>query len=99
MNQYLVPEINEELFINHSCMPNAYVDLSARPTLTALRDIIQGEEICFDYAATETDAAYEMYCNCREHGCRRIIRSWAYLPLETKKKYRLLGIVPDYINR
>lgn len=69
---------NEARFFNHSCEPNceAYV-FDDRAYLYAMRDIIRGEELTFDYklqSAVErkvTKADKEMYkCLCGAPTCR-----------------------------
>ncbi len=52
-NHFLVPRpIGEGDYVNHSCNPNA--GLSGQIALVAMRDIQPGEEICFDYAMSDT---------------------------------------------
>jgi hypothetical protein len=65
-------------FTNHSCNPNsvikAYIEGDkARVCLIAIRDIKIDEEICFDYATTETDLTPKLKfqpCLCMAHNCR-----------------------------
>lgn len=50
---FLVPhQIEDADFVNHSCNPNAGVQ--GQSMLIAMRDIATGEEICFDYAMTDS---------------------------------------------
>jgi SET domain-containing protein len=69
---------NEARFFNHSCEPNceAYV-FDDRAYLYAMRDIVRGEELTFDYklqSAIEhkvTKADKEIYkCICGSKNCR-----------------------------
>lgn len=56
--------------INHSCEPNSAI--VHYNELVALRDIREGEEICYDYSATDWPNddywdgynAWEMVCHC-----------------------------------
>jgi SET domain-containing protein len=57
---YLVPtELTPADYVNHSCAPNA--GLHGDRILVALRDIRPGEEICYDYAMTDT-SNYDEFC-------------------------------------
>lgn len=60
-------------FCNHSCNPNAYVDKwvvgkKLRMGIFAKRDIIKGEEICFDYNVDRYGATAQP-CYCGEKNC------------------------------
>lgn len=59
-------------YVNHSCSPNAYVNLT-NLTLTALRDIKTGEEITCNYDLTEGEEGFHFVCNCRSRNCRKQI--------------------------
>ena len=72
-------------FLNHSCDPS--VGIKGRLSLTALRDMKEGDEITIDYSTIEGDPLWEMECACGAQGCRKIIRSVHYLPKQQFKKY------------
>lgn len=63
-------------FLNHSCAPCAV--LRGR-TLVALRTIVAGEQITFDYATTEYEMAEPFACGCGAAACRGVIRGFAVL--------------------
>jgi hypothetical protein len=54
--------------INHSCNPNSHLD--GQICLKASRDVAPGEEICFDYATSDSTPYDEFYCACGEANCR-----------------------------
>jgi len=54
-------------FLNHGCGPNAAV---VGRSLVALRRIGRGDEITFDYNATEYDMASPFRCRCGGPSCR-----------------------------
>ena len=91
------------VFINHSCDPNAAV--TRRNTLVALRDVAIGEEIAYDYSATEWSnhenwQGYDdwvMDCNCGKAVCRRRIREFCFLPVSLQGKYVSRGWCTDFI--
>lgn len=69
---YLIPrETCPADWVNHSCNPNA--GIRGQITLVALRDISTGEEICFDYAMTDSSAYDEFICECGTPNCRQRI--------------------------
>src|SRR5258708_12005216 len=49
-------------YFNHSCDPNT--GLSGQSALVAMRDIEAGEEVCFDYAMSESHPLFEFECHC-----------------------------------
>ena len=58
---------NESRLINHSCSPNAYVDIiDDHIWVIADNDIVKGEEILYDYTL-EADELLE--CNCNSKNC------------------------------
>jgi len=63
-------------YINHSCRPN--LGLAGPRALVALRAIEPGEEVCFDYAMTESSAGLDFRCGCGEPDCRGRVtgRDW-----------------------
>jgi hypothetical protein len=92
--------------INHSCNPNAGVK-KAR-TLVARKNIKKGEEITFDYSATEwTPQDYTAYdprqwpmtCVCGYIFCRKRIKCFPYLPKRLRDKYVKSGIIQNFILR
>jgi SET domain-containing protein len=68
---------NEARYINHSCEPNCESVVSRRRVfIHALRDIVAGEELLYDYWYT-TDEDYTLEdlrriypCRCRAASCR-----------------------------
>lgn len=64
--------------VNHSCEPNCAVD-PERLVLVAQRDIRAGEELTFDYCATEYDMAEPFTCRCGKPGCYGEVRGFKYL--------------------
>lgn len=56
--------------VNHSCEPNAILDISGEtPMLVAIRDIEEGEEITVDYNETEKGGIL-IPCSCGSEKCR-----------------------------
>lgn len=58
-------------YFNHSCNPNA--GLFGQNALMALRSISAGEEVCFDYAMSDSTPYDEFQCGCGEPNCRKKI--------------------------
>lgn len=57
-------------FINHSCEPNAFINV-ADLTLVALRNIKANEEITCDYNFTEGEKGFHFICQCNGKLCKQ----------------------------
>ena len=82
-------------YLNHSCDPNAGI-MDDR-VLIALRAIVPGEEIRFDYSTSMRGDHWTMECRCREYLCRRVVLDFHHLPPITQNRYLQLGIVQRFI--
>lgn len=82
-------------FINHSCEPN--VGLKGKLQVTAMRDILAGEEINIDYSITESHPNWEMNCLCGSKNCRKTIRSIQYLNWERFQIYQ--DFIPPFLKK
>ncbi len=57
-------------WINHSCDPNAKLNIAkGSPSLIAIRDILADEEITVDYNQTEVQGV-KLECTCKSGSCR-----------------------------
>jgi uncharacterized protein len=95
-NQILVPFAREPGDrVNHSCTPN--VGMKSATQLVAMRDIAVGEEICFDYAMTDSIPYDEFACSCDTPYCRGRVTGddWSYP--ELWQRYR--GYFSPYLQR
>ena len=98
---YLMPimEKNEHFdtadYINHSCNPNA--GLSGQICLIAMRDIAPNEEICFDYAMSDTTDYDEFECHCGALNCRHLVAGNDWKRPELQRRY--FGYFMPYIQR
>lgn len=59
-------------YMNHSCDANVGSPPDIYSSI-AMRDILPGEEIAYDYAMTDS-GDYEMKCSCGASDCRKTIR-------------------------
>jgi uncharacterized protein len=82
-------------YLNHSCDPNAGI-VNDR-VLIALRPIVPGEEIRFDYSTAMREDHWTMECRCGEYLCRRVVLDFHHLPPITQNRYLQLGIVQRFI--
>ena len=90
------------IYFNHSCNPNS--GLRWKNELIAIKKIMPGEEINFDYSSvswddrlTEDYGAWTMKCECKEKNCRKVIGNFPTIPKSQKRKYIRLGVVPIFI--
>lgn len=99
-DHYLDPEGEIGAYANHSCNPNTgIVKTGRRLLLQAIRPIAAGDEITHDYSTLlGADDVWTMKCNCGEAGCRKVVRNFSKLPPAVLRRYRRLGVIPDYIR-
>lgn len=72
-------------YFNHSCNPNA--GLFGQNALVALRPISAGEEVCFDYAMSDSTPYDEFLCGCGEPTCRKKIAATDWQLPELWRRY------------
>ncbi|MDV3278550.1 MAG: SET domain-containing protein-lysine N-methyltransferase [Nitrososphaerales archaeon] len=95
-DRYVVPRVGSAGWcINHSCDPNCSV--SGEREIVAIRGISKGEELTFDYSTNVGWDGFAMECRCGEKNCRKMIRSYASLAPDLKRKYR--GHVSPFLLR
>ena len=82
-------------FVNHSCEPN--LGLRGQISLVALCDIRPDEEVCFDYAMTDSTPYDEFECHCGTPECRRVITGNDWKLSELWAKYA--GYFSPYLQR
>ena len=82
-------------YVNHSCDPNCGIVGSV--LLVTMRAIAAGEELCFDYAMTDTDDYDEFGCSCGTERCRRTITGADWKEPDLRDRYR--GWCSTYIAR
>jgi uncharacterized protein len=73
-------------FVNHSCEPNAV--LSGTSNLVARRRIEAGEEICFDYATSDSHDGLQFACECGAPSCRKFVRPDDWQRPDLQRRYR-----------
>jgi hypothetical protein len=73
------------IYLNHSCNPN--VMINDKLELITMTPVKAKEELLLDYSTTELDPFWKMECNCGATECRKILRSFQFLPYDLQKKY------------
>ncbi|MBW7858521.1 MAG: SET domain-containing protein [Leptonema sp. (in: Bacteria)] len=93
---YMTPiEINDADYVNHSCSPNA--GLQGQIELVAIRDIQPNEEICFDYAMSDSSPYDEFDCDCGSSMCRGRVTGTDWQNQELQTRYK--GYFSSYLQR
>jgi uncharacterized protein len=94
---YLLPMMEDDMAdcVNHSCSPNA--GMRGQISLVAMRDIQKEEEICFDYAMTDSSDYDEFECHCGSPNCSRMITGNDWRNPELHIKYA--GYFSTYLER
>ena len=95
-NQYIDTQAPGVL-VNHSCSPNAGIVRDR--DLAALRDILPGEQIQYDYSTTMDEQSFTMNCRCGAPGCRGVVTDFSELPVAVQDYYLRRGLVMSFIVR
>lgn len=82
-------------FINHSCTPNA--GIRGQVALVAMRQILAGEEITFDYAMADSTPYDEFDCACGAPACRGRVSAEDWRRPALQERYR--GYFSAYLAR
>jgi SET domain-containing protein len=85
--KWIIPDsINPMNIQNHSCLPNAIVDDELN--VVCIKRIEANNEILIDYSTTELDPFWSFLCSCKQICCRKLIKSYQFLPESLKECYR-----------
>jgi hypothetical protein len=90
-----VPPFDPADYVNHSCDPNC--GIVGGILLVAMRAVAAGEELCFDYAMTDSDDYDEFTCLCGTAECRGIVRGSDWKLAELQARYA--GWFSAYLSR
>lgn len=82
-------------YFNHCCDPNA--GLAGQITLVAMRPIAQDEEICFDYAMSDSNPYDEFACGCGTPNCRGRVTADDWRLPDLQRRYQ--GYFSPYLQR
>jgi len=80
------PEPEPADFINHSCDPNC--TMSGSTIVVAMRDIVPGELLAYDYATSDGSAYDEFECACGATLCRGKVTGSDWMLPELQLRYR-----------
>jgi SET domain-containing protein len=83
------------LFANHSCNPNCGVNIYFQ--VIALRNILKGEELTWDYSTSMLERHWTMACGCGESSCRKTITDFDLLPRHLQSYYLENNLVLPFI--
>ena len=94
---YLIPVTHGEPgdYFNHSCDPNCGLDTPI--SLVAMRDIQVGEEVCFDYAMSDSSDYDEFECHCGSDNCRKTVTGRDWQRRDLQERYD--GYFSPYLQR
>jgi hypothetical protein len=95
-DMFLLPSGSIDDLINHSCHPNAGIRLTSRGyELLALRDVLVGDEITYDYS-TYIDSPERLVCDCRLPCCRGEVGRFRELNPRLRAYYLERGVVGPF---
>ncbi len=89
------PPFDPADFVNHSCDPTC--GLVGAVLLVTRRDVATGDELCFDYAMSDSSDYDEFDCNCGTALCRGVVRSTDWQRPELQTRYE--GWFSAYLAR
>lgn len=94
---YLIPvKPGEDAdYFNHSCTPNA--GMGSPISLVAMKEILPDEEICFDYAMSDSSDYDEFICHCQSSNCRHMVTGKDWQKKELQQRYQ--GYFSPYLQR
>jgi len=92
---HLAPEFLQ--YINHSCEPNVYFDVS-KHEVQCLRDIEAGEELTFFYPSTEWSMDQAFECTCSNPSCLGIIIGAVQLDKNLIENYKLADHIMEKLS-
>jgi hypothetical protein len=90
-----VPPFDPGDYVNHSCEPNC--GIRGGILLVTMRAVAAGEELCFDYAMTDSDDYDEFTCLCGTAQCRGVVRGTDWKLSELRARYD--GWFSSYLAR
>jgi hypothetical protein len=90
----VIPDDNAD-YINHSCDPNA--GLQGQIVIVAMREIEPGEEVCFDYAMSDSNPYDEFDCQCGAATCRKRVTGGDWMLPDLQERYK--GYFSPYLQR
>ena len=90
-----MPPFDPADYVNHSCDPNCGIVGSV--LLVTVRDVDAGEELCFDYAMTDSDDYDTFECTCGTERCRGVVTGDDWKRPELRDRYA--GWYSTYLAR
>lgn len=81
--------------INHSCEPNCGMRNATQ--IVAMRDVLEGEELTYDYAMSDTADYDEFRCGCGTQTCRGTVTGNDWKLSDLQARYQ--GYFSPYVAR
>jgi uncharacterized protein len=94
---FLLPLVEDDPsdYFNHSCGPNA--GLNGQICLIAMRQLQVDEEVCFDYAMSDSNPYDEFECGCGSADCRGKVTADDWKRPDLQARYA--GYFSPYLQR
>lgn len=97
---YNLPNGNLDDIMNHSCDPSTGLRLLPKGyQIVALRDLVPGDELTYDYSTYISGGRETLVCRCGASQCRGVIGSFDDLPGELQQHYLDLRVVGEFAVR
>lgn len=88
-------DVDPAELINHSC--DANTGLVGQLVLVALRDLVAGDEVTYDYATSDASDFLEFDCACGSAACRGRVRATDWERPDVQQRYA--GYFSPYLQR
>lgn len=96
-SRHILPDPDFLRFLNHSCVPNVFVD-TADMSVRAITRIEPGDSLDYFYPSTEWSMNEPFACECGARDCLGIIRGAAWLAAGDLARYRLSDHVAKLVR-
>ena len=94
-DMFLGPSGTADDYVNHSCDPNSSLYFeNDELVLRAIKDIMPGQELTFDYGTIQFTEPTTFKCECGSPHCRGTVSNFYSLPEKVKQRYLANNMVP-----
>ena len=91
-----IEELGVIAYLNHSCQPNTFIDVT-RMAVIATCDIPAQSELTFFYPSTEWEMDRPFICLCGAPQCVRLVAGAKYLSVDTLSRYFINQHIRDLV--
>lgn len=99
VDRFALPEGTVDDFFNHSCEPNCGIRAYEEGyEIVALRQIVEHDELSYDYSTHMSDLPNRLTCNCEASTCRKEVGPFSKLPRSLQRHYLSLDVAAGFVK-